>query len=65
MTDNQKIGDMTEVAVFLVFLEHHDPMAMWGSRRVTKVVDAFARLIGADPKDLRAKLLKDFEDDDN
>lgn len=65
MPDNQNIDDMTEVAVFLVFLEHHDPLAMWGSRHVTKVVNAFARLIGADPKEFRLKLLKDFAGDDD
>ena len=60
-----RIDDITEVAVFLVFLEHHDPTAMWGSRRIKDVVNAFARLQGMNSEFLRTQLLKEFEEDDN
>lgn len=57
---DDRIDDITKVAVFLVFLEREHPMAMWGGIKIPDVVEAFARLEKMNADDLRWRLLKDF-----
>lgn len=53
------ITHLTNVAVFLVYLEQEDPNAMWGARNIRDAVNSLGEIMGCGGVALRERILLD------
>lgn len=51
--DGRTIATLTDLVVFLMWLQRHDPNAIWGGRRVEEAVTGLSHLSGIPVEKMR------------